>query len=88
MLRQLRAIFEQLGDKMSPKSAKMSQDRAGGMSKGRHMRQDSDGRGSAEWGGDPTPFYGYPRGRDLGRGKVISRERFLERSLERPVRKR
>ena len=57
MLRQLRAIFEQLGDKMSPKSAKMSQDRAGGTSKGRHMRQDSEeiraGRGSAEGGTPP-----------------------------------
>ena len=71
---------------MSPKSAKMSQDRAGGMSKGRHMREDSDGRGSAE--GGPPPLYGYPRGRDLGRGKVISRERFLERSLESLSRKK
>ena len=81
-------MFEQLGDKMSPKSAKMSQDRAGGMSKGRHKRQDSDGRVQKGGGMGGSPLYGYPRGRDLGRGKVISRERFLERSLESLFRKK
>ena len=59
MLPQLRAIFEQLGDKMRSKSAKMSQDRAGDTSKGRHMRQDSEEmrarRGSAEGGGGTAP---------------------------------
>ena len=59
MLRQLRAIFEQLGSKMRFKSAKMRQDMADGASKGCHMRQDGEeiraGRGSAEGGGDPTP---------------------------------
>ena len=72
MLPQLRAIFEQLGDKMRPKSAKMSQDRAGGMSKGRHMREDSDGRGSAEGGegaGDPHPPLRIPPGEGFREGE-------------------
>ena len=77
MLRQLRAIFEQLGDKMRPKSAKMSQDRAGDASKGRHMRQDSEeiraGGGSAEGGGTPHPPLPLriPPGRDFREGKEI-----------------
>ena len=74
MLGQLGAILKQLGDKMWPKSAKMSQDRAGSAPKGGQMSQDSEeiraGRGSAEGGG--TPLYGYPPGKDFREGKEIT----------------